>query len=330
MKTEKLNITKIFKRLPIVKKHKDRLFQRVFADKGDLLDLYNAVNHTSYTNPDELEITTLEDVIYMSMKNDMSFIISSTLNLYEHQSTFNPNMPVRGLMYFSKLYEGYIKQHNLDIYGRSLVKLPTPQFIIFYNGRDEYPDEMILRLSDAFTPKLSSEPVLECRATMLNINYGHNNALLNSCRRLHDYSYFIAKVNEYIDSKYTMQDAIGKAIDDCIKDDILADILVKCKSEVTNMLLTEFDEKLHKKTVYNEGYEDGHKHGMNEGFEQGHKRGVNEGFERGISEGYDKARENDIKHSIDMLRSIGMPDDKIVRLIAQNYDVSEEYISEKM
>ena len=102
------------------------------------------------------------------------------------------------------------------------------------------------------------------------------------------------------------------------------------------MLLTEFDEKLHKRTVYNEGYEDGHKsgisegferghkYGVNEGFEQGHKRGVNEGFERGISEGYDKARENDIKHSIEM------PDDRIVRLIAQNYDVSEEYISEKM
>ena len=334
MKKEKLNITKILRRLPIATKHKDRLFQRVFADKRDLLDLYNAVNHTSYTNPDELEITTLEDVIYMSMKNDMSFIISSTLNLYEHQSTFNPNMPVRGLMYFSRLYEGYIKQNDLDIYGRSLVRLPTPQFIIFYNGRDEYHDEMILRLSDAFTPKLSTEPVLECRATMLNINYGHNSTLLNSCKRLHDYSYFIAKVKKYIDSKCTMQDAIGRAIDDCIKDDVLADILVKCKSEVTNMLLTEFDEKLHKKTVYNEGCEDGHKNGVNEGFERGHKCGVNEGFERGhkrgISEGYDKARENDIKHSIDMLRSIGMPDDKIVRLIVQNYDVSEEYIVKRM
>ncbi len=346
MKTEKLNITKIFKRLPIVKKHKDRLFQRVFADKRDLLDLYNAINHTNYTNPDNLEITTLEDVIYMSMKNDMSFIISSTLNLYEHQSTFNPNMPVRGLMYFSRLYEGYIKQHDLDIYGRSLVKLPTPQFIIFYNGRDEYPDEMILRLSDAFTPKLSVEPVLECRATMLNINYGHNNTLLNSCKRLHDYSYFIARINKYIDNKCTMQDAIGRAIDDCIKDDILADILVKCKSEVTNMLLTEFDEKLHKKTVYNEGYEDGHKSGVSEGFERGHKRGISEGFERGhkygvnegferghkcgVSEGFDKAREDYIIHSIDMLRSMGISDDRIVCLIAENYNISEEYIMQKM
>ena len=127
-----------------------------------------------------------------------------------------------------------------------------------------------------------------------------------------------------------MYDAIDRAIDDCIQDDVLADILVKCKSEVTSMLLTEFDEKLHKKTVYNEGYEDGHKSGVSEGFERGHKYGVNEGFERGISEGYDKARENDISHSINMLRNMGISDDKIICLIAENYDISKEYITQKL
>ena len=324
MKKEKFNIAKIFKRFTVNRTHKDRLFQRVFADKRDLLDLYNAINNTNYTNPDELEITTLEDVIYMSMKNDMSFIISSTLNLYEHQSTFNPNMPIRGLMYFSRLYEAYIKRHGFDIYSGSLVKLPRPQFIIFYNGRNEYPDEMVLKLSDAFVPKTSDEAVLECRATMLNINYGHNSALLDNCRRLHDYSYFIAKINEYIDSRYSTEDAIGKAIDYCIEKDILADILIKCKSEVTNMLLTEFDEKLYKKTVYREGYEDGvnegFERGISEGFERGHTSGINEGFERGISE----AREQDIKNSIAMLKSMNVPDEKIISLIVKNYAVPEE------
>ena len=310
MKKEKLNIAKIFKRFVVYRNHKDRLFQRVFADKRDLLDLYNAINRTDYTNPDELEITTLEDVIYLSMKNDMSFIISSTLNLYEHQSTFNPNMPIRGLMYFARLYEAYIKKHGLNIYGGSPVKLPRPQFIIFYNGRNEYPDEMVLKLSDAFVPKTPDEAVLECRATMLNINYGHNSALLDSCRRLHDYSYFIAKVNEYINSGYTTEDAIGRAIDYCIENDILADILIKCKSEVTDMLLTEFDEKLYKKTIYREGYEDG----------------VNKGFERGISE----AREQAIKNSIAMLKSMNVPDEKIVSLIAKNYAVPEEDVIKKI
>lgn len=113
MKQTKLNISRIFSRFRTNRKHKDRLFQRVFSDKRDLLDLYNAVNHTAYSNPDELEITTLDDVIYLSMKNDLSFIISSTLNLYEHQSTFNPNMPVRGLLYFSRLYEAYIDKISL-------------------------------------------------------------------------------------------------------------------------------------------------------------------------------------------------------------------------
>ena len=326
MKKEKLNIAKIFRRLAVNRAHKDRLFQRVFADKKDLLDLYNAINHTDYANPDELEITTLEDVIYMSMKNDMSFIISSTLNLYEHQSTFNPNMPVRGLMYFARLYEGYIKQHDLDIYASRLVNLPRPQFIIFYNGRNEYPDEMVLKLSDAFVPEASGEPILECRATMLNINYGHNNTLLNSCRRLHDYSYFIAKVNEYIDSQHTVEYAISKAIDHCIENDILADILIKCKSEVTSMLLTEFDEKLYKKTVYREGFEDG----VNEGFERGHKSGISEGFERGHKNGISEAREQDIKSSIEMLRHLGLPDEKIVSLIAENYAVSAEDVINKI
>ena len=340
MKQNKLNIVRILKRFAVNRKHKDRLFQRVFADKKDLLDLYNAINGTNYADPDELEITTLEDVIYMSMKNDMSFIISSTLNLYEHQSTFNPNMPVRGLMYFAKLYETYIKQHSLNIYGHKLVQLPRPQFIIFYNGRDEYPDEIVLKLSDAFVPtsNATEDAALECRATMLNINYGHNRTLLNTCRRLHDYSYFIAKVNEYADSGLTMEEAVDNAVDLCIKEDILADILIKCRSEVASMLLTEFDEKLYKKSIYKEGYEDGvsegYERGVGDGHRQGYERGVDEGYGRGIDEGHklgaDEAREQDLMNSISMLRSIGIPDNRIVNLIAENYSVKEEDILKKI
>ena len=336
MEQRKLNIAKIFRRFGINKKHKDRLFQRVFSDKKDLLDLYNAINHTSYANPDELEITTLEDVIYMSMKNDMSFIISSTLNLYEHQSTFNPNMPLRGFMYFARLYEAYIKQHKLDIYGRSLVRLPRPQFIVFYNGRDEYPDKSVLKLSDAFVPNIkdSNEEVLECRATMLNINYGHNSVLLDRCRRLHDYAYFIAAINGYAANGDTMAEAIDKAVEQCIEENILADILIKCRSEVKDMLLTEFDEKLYKKTVYREGYEDGHECGISEG----HKLGLNEGRELGLSEGREQGRrlgvseahEQDIRKSIAMLRNVGVSDDRIADMIAENYDVSREEILKKI
>ena len=217
--------------------------------------LYNAINHTSYSNPDDLEITTLDDVIYLSMKNDLSFIVSATLNLYEHQSTFNANMPIRGLMYFARLYESYIKKNKLDIYNYRLVDLPEPQYIVFYNGRDNQPDERILKLSDAFRSK-NPEPALECRARMININLGHNQKLMESCKRLWDYSYFIAEVNQNLDKGYGLETAIKKAMDECIKKGVLSDILEKNKSEVFHMLLTEYDEKQHLKNVYQEGREE--------------------------------------------------------------------------
>lgn len=257
MKRKKWNIRKILGILYPNRKYKDRLFQRVFQKKEDLLDLYNAINHTAYMNPGDLEITTLEDVIYLSMKNDLSFVISATLNLYEQQSTFNPNMPIRGLMYFARLYEAYIKENSLDIYGKTLIKLPSPQYIIFYNGREEQPDELILRLSDAFEGDSNSEGALECRTRMLNINLEHNQKLMQSCKRLYDYSYFIAEVNRNLDSGLVLSEAIRRAMDTCIEQDILRDILLKSKSEVFHMLLTEYDEKKHLKNTYREGYESG-------------------------------------------------------------------------
>lgn len=245
-------------RVKVRRKYKDQLFQRLFSDKKDLLDLYNAVNNTSYTNSEELEITTLEDVIYLSMKNDVSFMISSTLNLYEHQSTFNPNIPLRGLFYFARLYEAYAKKQDIEVYGRKLMKLPAPQFIVFYNGKEDMPDEMELKLSDAFIPSVEEKDVvLECKARMLNINYGHNQQILNTCRRLHDYAYFIEEVNKNLERKDTLEIAINKAIDSCLEKGVLVDILEKCRSEVFHMILTEYDEKKHLRNIREEGREEG-------------------------------------------------------------------------
>ena len=252
-------------------KYKDRLFQRVFSDKKDLLELYNAINGTDYNNPDDLEITTLEDVIFMSMKNDKSFIISSTMNLYEHQSTVNPNMPIRGLLYFAELYDKYIKIHDLDMYGRKLIKLPMPQYIVFYNGKDSLPDDQTLLLSDAFecdslTPDI--EPALECKARVLNVNNGHNTELMNKCSRLLQYSQFIAAINHNLDAGMSTAHAINEAITYCIENDILTDILIKNRSEVCHMLLTEFDEKKFAKTMWTEGHESGFSEGHESGFSE--------------------------------------------------------------
>ena len=291
---QKENINRILRKIWPRKKYKDRLFQRVFRDKIDLLELYNAINHTSYKNLDELEITTLEDAIYLSMKNDLSFILSSTMNLYEHQSTYNPNMPIRGLLYFSKLYEAYIKEKKLDIYGHRLIELPMPQFIVFYNGKEEQPDEQILELTTSFRIPRATEnpPALECRALMLNINYGHNKKLLQTCKRLHDYSYFIAEINSNLENGLLLEKAIQKAMETCIRQDILRDILVKSQSEVFDMLLTEYNEKEYLEIVHENEYNIGKAEGKAEGLAEGLTEGKNAEkirvFHAMLNKGYSK------------------------------------------
>ena len=238
------------------RQYKDRLWRMVFNNKEDLLQLYNAINHTDYQNPDDLEVNTLEDVLYLSMKNDVSFLVGGTMNLYEHQSTFNPNMPLRGVFYFSRVYEGYVADNNLMIYHEKRVRLPKPKYIVFYNGTKKQPDSMELKLSDCFENTDNEAPCLECTATMLNINYGHNQELMKHCRRLEEYSIFVQCVREYIQSEPSVEDALEKAIDTCINQDVLADFLKKHRAEVTNMILTTYDKDLYEKTLKEDAREE--------------------------------------------------------------------------
>ncbi len=270
-KSKKFHIIRWWNKTFIRKKYKDKLFRKIFENKNDLLSLYNAINHTDYKDPAALEITTIDNAIYMSMKNDLSFMIGFVMNLYEHQSTFNPNMPVRGLSYFARLYETYMSRYKLDIYGKKLILLPLPQYIVFYNGRKHQPDEMELKLSDAFVPpvKEGELPALECQVRMLNINMGHNKELMQKCRRLWEYASFVEQVNQNLDSGYSMERAVNTAIDTCIQQNILKDILLKSRSEVLLMFLTEYDEKLHMENTFEEGREAGLRQGTETGFEQG-------------------------------------------------------------
>ena len=260
------------------RQYKDRLWRMVFNNKEDLLQLYNAINHTDYQNPDDLEVNTLEDVLYLSMKNDVSFLVGGTMNLYEHQSTFNPNMPLRGVFYFSRVYEGYVADNNLMIYHEKRVRLPKPKYIVFYNGTKKQPDSMELKLSDCFENTDNEAPCLECTATMLNINYGHNQELMKHCRKLEEYSIFVQCVREYIQSEPSVEDALEKAIDTCINQDVLADFLKKHRAEVTNMILTTYDKDLYEKTLK----EDAREEGLMEGRARGRVEGKEEGLESGI------------------------------------------------
>ena len=205
------------------------------------MSLYNALNSSHYTNPDDIEITTLEDVIYCKMKNDISFIIDDRLSLFEHQSTYNPNMPLRGFLYFAKHFEKYIVGNEVDIYGSTLIKMPTPKFVVFYNGTGMAEDRKILRLTDSFTTN-KEKSCMELEAIVLNINYGKNKKLMESCRSLMEYSYFVQKVKDY-SQKHERDIAIELAVDECIKENILKEILIKNRSEVVDMLLTEYDEE---------------------------------------------------------------------------------------
>lgn len=253
------------RKLRVNRKYKDRLFRFLFRERKDLLQLYNAVNGSNYADPEELEIVTLEDVIFMGIKNDLSFMIADSLNLYEHQSTYAPNMPLRGLLYLSRQYEGIVEERGENLYGSKLVKLPTPAYVVFYNGTKEQPDRTELYLSDAFEAGRGSG-CLECKAVMLNINRGHNPELMEKCRRLWEYSEFVSEVNDNLAKGYSLKSAITTATNHCIEKGILKDVLLKSKAEVMHMLLTEYDAKKHLEDTYDEGREEGREEGRKEGY----------------------------------------------------------------
>ena len=200
-----------------------------------------------------MEYTTLDDVIYMKFKNDVSFLIGKTLNLYEHQSSYNPNMPLRGFLYYADLYRQLLPETE-RLYGRSLVRIPTPRYVVFYNGSDkDMAEEIIqLRLSDAFETE---------DATMVNINCGRNKELLQKCRPLFEYSVFIGKVKKYRIEMEQLNVAVHRAVEECIRENILKDILEKHRREVYDMCLTEFDEQKYEDIVKEEAREEGLREG---------------------------------------------------------------------
>lgn len=243
----------------------------IFGNRKAALELYNAINHSNYQNPEQLEITTIEGAIYMGVKNDLSFLIDRVMNLYEAQSTRNPNMPLRGLIYFARVYQGYVEKRELDIYSGSRIKIPLPQYIVFYNGSQEEPDRREYRLSDAFERKQDSY-CLECVATVLNINTGHNRQLMENCSLLWQYAFFVSKVRLYLE-RYpeNLEGAVDMAVEECIEEDILADFLKKQRGEVKDVILTEYNAERHIKNEKKLSYEEGVKEGMEQGLEQGIK-----------------------------------------------------------
>ena len=244
---------------------RDTLFRSIYSGKDDrskrwLLSLYNALSNKNYTDISALEITTIDDVIYVTMKNDLSFLINSEMHLFEKQSTVNPNMPLRGLIYFSQLYQKEVAKRNLDIFGRARIKIPSPKFVVFYNGKQEQDDIVKYRLSDLFEVKDESGE-FEWTATVININKNHNESLQKKCESLYHYCVFVDRVKANLDKRMEPEDAINEAVDFAIKGNFLDGYFKEQRMNIVGNLLTEFNQEDYDRNRRAEGFEDGVEYG---------------------------------------------------------------------
>lgn len=222
---------------------KDALFKIVFAEHPEnALSLYNAVNNTHYTNVEDLSIKNLRDALYVGVKDDLSFLFNYELNLYESQSTYCPNMPMRGLEYFLELYKMYLGGGEIahkKLYSRSLVKIPTPKYYVFYNGLEMDFDQKDLHLSDAY----KGEGDIEVTAHMINVNAGRNEALMRSCKPLSDYAELFNRLRVNYAETDDKELATDMAMDSCIRDGILTDILREERARMREHLIGGLTEE---------------------------------------------------------------------------------------
>lgn len=249
--------------------YKDRIFRMVFREKKALLALYNAMNETDYENEDDLKVTTLESALYLEMKNDVSFVLYDELLLYEHQSTKNPNLPLRNLFYVSDVYSELTK--DLFLYGSVPVQIPEPKFVVFYNGLENMQEREVLKLSSLYAKK-AEHISLELETLVLNVNVGYNKILMERCRQLSDYAQFVSEVRKRLSKKIPLSEAVNEAVEDCIQRGILAEFLSKNRAEVIKVSIYEYDEEKVKRMFKEEC--------MKLGMEQGKQIGIEQGIEQ--------------------------------------------------
>ena len=271
------------------RRYKDSVFVDLFGEdksaKDNFLALYNALHGTSLDARTELKRLRLEQVMYMTFYNDVARLVDDRIIvLVEHQSTVNANMPLRFLQYVARLYEQI--QEPRAKYYRTLQKIPTPEFYVFYNGLEEYPERTTLKLSDAFIAQ-SEKPALELVVSVININYNKGNEILHTCKPLAEYTLFVDAVRRH--TKLDSENGFKNAINECIQNDILREYLQRKSREVINMLLAEYDYDVDI-TVQRE---EERNIALKEGDAKGFSLGVVKGEAKGFSEGaYQKALED--------------------------------------
>ncbi len=247
------------------REYKSDVFSMLMENRDNALQLYNAVNGSDYMDPGIVELQNLDRGISLTVRNDAAFILDMNLSIYEHQSTVCPNMPVRSLIYFSMMMKQYVKERN--IYGRTLIKIPTPRFAVYYNGEEDQPEQYDMKLSDAFEKRVE-EPGAELVCKVYNINNGKNTELLDRCPWLKEYMFFVDcvrdfhKQNGYDD----LENAIERAIDCCIRENVLKSFLMEHRTEVVKVMTLDytFDRQLmlEREEARTEGLAEGHAEGI--------------------------------------------------------------------
>ena len=225
------------------REYKSDVFSMLMENKSYALEVYNALNHSDYKNPEEVEIIRLERGISLSIRNDASFLIDMNMSFYEHQSTYNPNMPLRSAIYYVNALEDWLRRKNLDLFSRKRIQLPTPHFVVFYNGTEKRPEYEEMRLSEAFCHK-TDEPGIEVRCRVYNINPDNNRTLKE-------------------------------------RSAVLEDFFRDRKDEVKKMTHLDYTWEKREQMIRKEEFEEGVAEGMERGIAQGMERGIEQGVEQG-------------------------------------------------
>ena len=271
------------------RQYKSDVFSMLLEEPKNALEVFNAVNGTDYDDPSKVEIYLLDKGVSLSIYNDASFILEMNLSLYEHQSTYNPNIPLRNLIYLANLLQKLVSKR--DLYGNRLIKIPTPRFAVFYNGTEQRPEVEELRLSTAFE-NLMDEPEIELTCKVYNINQGQNMDLLKRCKVLKEYMYFVDRVRYYIKElggvQERLQEAIERAIDDCIENHILEDFLKSRREEVVKVTQLDYTWERREELIRREEYEEGLEVGIERGIERGITEARLEAIEKMIKKKYSK------------------------------------------
>ena len=307
--------------------YKDSIFRKLFNNKAAIIDLYNALSGSDYPPDTYVKIVTLDNVIFGDRKNDLAFMIENRfIILIEMQSTVNPNMPLRFLVYIAKEFEKLF--FSQQIYSSTLVSIPTPEIYVFYDGAKDIPLESELKLSDAFIAKCD-KLYLELNVRVINVNYEKGAALLEKCRLLSDYSQLvhIAKMN--YQRTHDLDTAVSEAVTECMEKDILRNFLKENGGEIMSflydMLTKEEMEEIREHDGYVRGLKEGHASGVQEGkklgIEEGHASGVKEGLARGIAENQRDIAANMLAMGMDIpviAKATGLAEEDIAELRPTN------------